>query len=705
MRPINIFNIHGPIIRYSMNIYRGLMKVSSDIVKEYTSLCASIEAYDYNYFVLDNPSISDFEYDALVNKLIDIETKYPDLKSASSPTQRVGGTPLNHFEKMTHTIPMLSLANSYSTEDINDFDLRIKKILRHDEGTPENQHLSYFVEPKFDGLSMELIYKEGLLTCAATRGDGTVGENVLHNIKTIRSIPLVLKTTAPPKLLEVRGEVLIFKNDFLKLNEQQAELGQTTFANPRNAAAGTIRQLDPKVAASRPLKFFGYALGSVDGISFELQEDIEKYFDAVKIPTAPKHLKRVCTTINEVVNYYYEIEKLRHELPFDIDGIVIKINSIKLQNELGFVAKSPRWATAAKFKPEQAETEIENIIVQVGRTGALTPVAIMKPVRVGGVTVTNATLHNQEELNRKDIRIGDTVIIQRAGDVIPEVVSVIISKRQKNSVPFIIPPVCPTCGFSVDKPEDEVVYRCINSLCPAILKESLKHFVSRQAMNIEKVGDRLIEELVDKNLIKSFSDLYHLTKNDILSLDRKAEKSSENILKSIEHSKNTKFNKFIYALGIRFVGEQTAKSLAEHFITPEKLTSATKEDLLLIPDVGPKVADSILKSLINKEFQLEYNKLLNCGLVLETSKRSSDGPLAGLTFLITGTLNIKRDEAKEIIEKNGGKILSSVSSKLNFLITGDDPGSKLEKAKSLGVEAIDWDEFQRRFSLTTKYAQ
>lgn len=660
--------------------------------KRHEELKKIISEHDYNYHVLDKPMISDFDYDQLYSELLEIEKHTAGLDLSDSPSQRVGGAPLGAFEKVAHRRPMLSLANSYSPEDIIEFDERVRKFLKTEKT------IEYFAEPKFDGLSMELVYENGSLVRAITRGDGTTGEDVTQNIKTIKSIPLKLKTSHPPQLLEVRGEVLIFKNDFARLNEQQQENGQQTFANPRNAAAGTVRQLDSKIAASRPLRFFAYALGETDGVNFSEQADIGTYFAKVGIPTAPAlnpELVRVCKSAQEAVEYYHDIEKSRPQLPFDIDGIVIKANSLRLQDDLGLVARSPRWATAAKFKPEQAETTVENIVVQVGRTGALTPVAIMKPVRVGGVTVTNATLHNQEEIDRKDIRIGDTVIIQRAGDVIPEVVEVILKKRHADSTPFLIPSKCPACGSPVHKLEGEVVTRCTNPLCIAIVKESLKHFVARRAMNMDKIGDRLIETLVDEKLVTKFSDLFRLEKDQLLALDRQGEKSAENILKSINNSKQTTLARFIFALGIRFVGEQTAKHVADHFVTIEKFLETTEEDLLVVPEIGPKVAKAILEWVKNPKLVKDIREMISLGVQFEVPKRNTSGKLSGMSFLITGTLPVKRDDAKDFIEHNGGKILGSVSSKLNYLVVGDDPGSKLEKAQGLGVTVISWEELQR----------
>lgn len=657
----------------------------NSVQKRHRELKKLIRHHDELYYLKDRPAVTDYEYDQLFNELLQLEKDHSDLDLSDSPSQRVGGAPITAFKKVSHRKPMLSLGNSYSVEDILDFDLRVKKFLR------SNEPVEYYAELKLDGLSMELIYENGVLTRALTRGDGSIGEDVTHNIKTIKTIPLKLHSAEPPKLLEVRGEVILFKKDFLAMNEAYQEAGEDPFANPRNAAAGTVRQLDPKVAASRPLKFIAYTVGEYDGLSFSSQKNIPEVLNKLGIPTLEESLTVCSSDPDELVKYYRLIEKQRSKLDFDIDGIVIKVNSLSLQEDLGLVARSPRWATATKFKPEQAATLIENIIVQVGRTGALTPVAIMKPVKVGGVTVTNATLHNQDEIDRKDIRIGDTVYVQRAGDVIPEIVSVDLSKRSKSSVAYKISDLCPGCGQKAVREETEAVLRCVNPSCNSILKESIKHFVSRRAMNLEKVGNKLIESLVDNNLIKSFSDLYRLKKPQLLELERQGEKSVDNIIASIEASKKTNFSKFIYALGIRFVGEQTAKLLAEHFMTVENFLNATKEELETIPEIGPKVSLSIMSTLHNKKFIDEVLDLTKF-IELEKPKRSSEGPLSGKSFLITGALQIKRDEAQKIIENNGGKILSGVSSKLNYLVVGDDPGSKLDKAQSLEVKIISWDE-------------
>lgn len=647
-----------------------------------------LNLYNHQYHVLDKPSVSDYDYDRFFNELLELEKKDAKLDLSDSPSRRVGGEPLGVFEKKPHRIPMLSLTNSYSVEDIAEFDQRVRKFLRREDSP------AYFCEPKFDGLAIELVYEGGLLVRALTRGDGTIGEDVTANVRTIRSIPLRLDAKKPPVLLEVRGEILMFKGDFKKLNQQQEEDGGAPFANPRNAAAGTLRQLDSKIVASRPLRFFAYSLGAIEGISFKTQDALESQLREFGFPVALEHAK-LCETADDVVAYYESFEKKRSKLPFDVDGIVIKVNEFALQDDLGLIARSPRWATAAKFKPEQATTVIEDIAVQVGRTGVLTPVAVMTPVKVGGVTVTNATLHNQEEIDRKDVRVGDTVVIQRAGDVIPEVVSVVVERRPKNSKAFTLPKKCPVCESETTKVEGEVAVRCGNSFCPAVLKESLKHFVGRRAMNLEKVGDRLIDTLVDEGLLKRFSDFYRLKKSALLDLDRQGEKSVENILASIDASKKPTLARFIFALGMRFVGETTAKHLADHFLDIDKLRDASEEELLEVPEIGPKVAKAIREWMGKKSLSNELDKLRENGVEIQSAKRNAEGPLSGKSFLITGTLPVKRDDAKDLIEKNGGKILSSVSSKLGYLVVGDDPGSKLEKARDLDVQILDWDALQK----------
>lgn len=676
--------------------------------ERHSELKALIREHDYNYFVLDQPTIPDYDYDQLYAELLKLEKEHPELVTPDSPSQRVGGFALAEFEKAPHRRPMLSLANTYSVDEVREFGTRVMKLLET-EKEPE-----YFCELKFDGLACELIYENGHLTGALTRGDGMIGENVLSNVRTIRAIPLTLNKGAP-SLLEVRGEVLMFKKDFARLNEQQQESGQLTFANPRNAAAGSIRQLDPRITAKRPLRMFSYAPGEIDGKRPASQAEWLDYLTSLGLPAlkwAPwkkvkaamakgyqpdMPLAAVAEGIEEAVEYYEHVLKLRHQLPFDIDGVVIKINSYALQDRLGTVARSPRWATAAKFPPEQATTVIEDIAVQVGRTGALTPVAVMKPVRVGGVTIVNATLHNQSEVERKDVRIGDTVVIQRAGDVIPEVVQVVLDKRPANAKKFKMPPNCPVCGEKAVLPEGEVVLRCVNTFCPAIINESLKHFASRRAMNIEKLGDKIIEQMTAAKLIETYSDLYRLTKEDVLKLERQGEKSAQNIIDSIEASRHTTLARFIYALGIRFVGEQTGKALAAHYKTLDAFMDTTEEALLEVEDVGPKVAAAIMNRLKNAEFRKEVARLLKNGVEIEKPKKAASGkqPLAGLSIVITGTLPKPRDEIKDEILALGGKSPGSVSKNTSYVLAGDEAGSKLDKAQELGVPILDWDGYQK----------
>jgi DNA ligase (NAD+) len=534
---------------------------------------------------------------------------------------------------------------------------------------------------------------------ARTAHDGVTGENVTANVRTIKTIPLKLQTKNPPPLFEVRGEILLFKNDFLKLNEQQLEDGEDTFANPRNAAAGSIRQLDPKIAHSRPLKAFFYSVGEVEwgNISApKTQYDLEKLFADYGLPV--NDLAEVCRGIDDVVEYYLNLEKKRPKLEYDIDGIVIKVNELDLQRTMGTIARSPRWAVAAKYKPQQSQTLIEKIEVQVGRTGALTPVAIMKPVAVGGVTVTNATLHNQDEIDRKDIRVGDTVIIQRAGDVIPEIVEVILSKRPKDSKAFKLPKNCPVCGTKAEKPEGEAILRCPNSFCEARMKESLKHFVSRRAMNVEKLGDKIIDQLVDVGLVKTFSDLYTLNEAKLGQLERQGEKSIQNLLSSIEKSRQTTLNRLIFAMGIRFVGEQTARLLSKHYQTAENFLKTKKEELFEVEEVGEKVAESIYAAIHDENFSREFKTLAKSHLEIasEGSKKSTGSQsLKDITFVITGTLpDMSRDEARDFIESMGGIVQSSVSKKTNYLLAGEEAGSKLQKAQALGVAVIDLDQLK-----------
>lgn len=706
---------------------------NESVTNRIVTLRRELQQHDYNYHVLDRPTISDQEYDTLFAELVALETEHPEHFSADSPTQRVGAAPVSEFEKLRHRTPMLSLTNSYSADDILAFDEKAKRALGSDA------EIEYFCEPKFDGLAIELVYEMGRLVTAITRGDGSVGENVISNVRTIKSIPMVLATSNPPSLLEVRGEILMFKDDFKALNLRQQDDGEEPFANPRNAAAGSLRQLDPQLAAERALKFFAYAPGVIEGLEFSTQEAFEQTLEKFLLPTAgiasreqsieefasglaktcepslkrhpdraPLALAKVCRGADEAVQYYHAIQKVRTQLPFDIDGIVVKVNSYSLQRELGFVARSPRWANAAKFQPEQAETVVREIVVQVGRTGALTPVAIMDPVRVGGVTITHATLHNQDEIDRKDIRIGDTVLVQRAGDVIPEIVSVVTARRLEGETSlseraFQIPHQCPVCGSNAEKAPEEVVLRCVNPLCAAKLKEALKHFAARRAMNIERLGDKQIERFVDEGVVRSFSDLYRLGYDRLIALERQGEKSVTRLLESIEKSKATTLERFIFALGIRFVGETTAKTLARRFGSIEALAHADLETLINVEDVGPRVASAIVQAFSNLALREEIVALQSLGVVIASPAISSartgevgnlPSAIVGKKFVITGTLPVSRDEAKDWIEARGGLTSNSVSKKTDYLLAGDEAGSKLTKAVELGIKIIDWSELQ-----------
>jgi DNA ligase (NAD+) len=660
-------------------------------------LIRDLENANYQYFALEKPQISDFEYDQLLKILEKFEKTYPALKKPDSPTERVGGDAAGPFKKMQHSVPMQSLSNTYNIDEIQSFDERVRKVLDWDE----NRKVSYLVEPKLDGLAMELIYEKGRLVRALTRGDGVTGEEVTANIRTIKSVPLKLRTDSPPDLLEVRGEILMFKKDFAKLNLQQEEDGDEPFVNPRNAAAGSIRQLDPQIAASRNLRGFFYGFGKVEWGSAKIKNptthrEMEAIIHQWGIPVSS--LNTICTGVEAVKEFYTNFEKKRRTLEYEIDGIVIKVNDLNLQRTLGSIAKSPRWAVAAKYQPDQEQTVIERIDIQVGRTGALTPVAIMKPVYVGGVTITHATLHNQDEVDRKDVRVGDTVLVQRAGDVIPEVVSVVLELRPKTSKPFKIPLKCPVCGAKASRAEGEVVIRCENPLCEAKLKESLKHFVSRRAMNVEKLGDKIIEQLVETKLVSNFSDLYRLTHAKLEELPRQGEKSVQNLLASLETSKESTLARLIFAMGIRFVGEQTAKLLAKHFKTLANFLTATEEDLLKVEEVGEKVALSILENLKTKTFVSEMRAIVKLGVNLQVEKidKKVKQVFDGLTFVITGSLEgLSRDEAKDFIEARGGSVSSSVSKKTNYLLCGEDAGSKLTKAQELGVKVISLEELNK----------
>ncbi len=665
------------------------MKVDKEnIKKKIQELIEKINLFDYQYYVLDNPSISDFEYDNFFKLLVDLEEKNPEFIQPDSPTQRVGGKALETFQSITHRQAMLSLNNAFEDEELIAFDKRIRDAIGIDE-------VEYAVEPKFDGLAITLTYEHGIFVQGATRGDGYTGENVTHNLKTIRSIPTKLNHPNPPKILEVRGEVLMLKKDFELLNQTQESLGEKKFANPRNAAAGSLRQLDPRITAKRPLTFFSYGLGVCEpNFNLKTHTDTIKLLKQFNLPISD--LSVSVKGVKGLKNFYEKVLKIRDSLTNEIDGVVYKVNSFNYQNELGFVSRAPRWAIAHKFPAEEALTEILDINVQVGRTGAITPVARLKPIFVGGVTVTNATLHNEDEMIRKDVHIGDIVSVRRAGDVIPEIVRVLIDKRPKAIKKFKMPTACPECGSPLIRLDDEAVIRCSGGLiCPAQQKQSIIHFASRKAMDIEGLGDKSVEQLVSVGLIHELPDIYKLEIEQLINLERMAQKSAQNLLNAIKKSKNTTLSRFIYALGIRNVGESTAKDLASFYGDLDEIMKQTEDSLQLVPDVGPTVAKSIsdfFKQNKNRELIQSLRKL-GVNWPKHDIKKSISGIFVAKTFVLTGTLpSMSREEAKSIIEMNGGKVAGSVSKKTDYVVAGSDAGSKLTTAQELGIKVISQDE-------------
>ena len=657
--------------------------------KQAAELVAEIARHDYQYYVLDAPSISDREYDGLYRQLVDLEAQFPQLITPDSPTQRVGGSALNAFESVTHRQAMLSLNNAFGDDELLAFDKRVRDALGC-------EIVEYAVEPKFDGLAITLTYEYGLFTQGATRGDGYTGENVTHNLRTIRAIPTRLNIANPPQLLEVRGEVLMLKKDFERLNQTQEKLGAKLFANPRNAAAGSLRQLNPAITATRPLHFFAYGLGelitreAIGDPSLKSHNDAMSYLADLRFSVSD--LRAVKQGAQGLQQYYEQIGALRKSLPFDIDGVVYKVDSFAQQNELGFVSRAPRWAIAHKYPAEEATTTVEDITVQVGRTGAITPVARLKSVFVGGVNVTNATLHNEDELRRKDIHIGDTVIVRRAGDVIPEVVTVVLENRPVNARQFVMPSICPECGSHIIRLADEAVARCTGGLiCPAQRKQAITHFASRKALDIEGLGEKLADQLVEANLVHSLDDIYKLEVATLANLARMAQKSAQNVVDALNHSKQTTLARFIYGLGIRNVGESTAKDLAAHFGGLQALLDAPLEALLQVNDVGPIVAESILQFFGEPHNRQVIESMQKLGMYWsETAgKQAAFGVLLGKTLVLTGMLpNLSRDAAQALIEAAGGKVSGSVSKKTHYVVAGSDAGSKLEKAQELGVAVI-----------------
>ena len=644
-----------------------------------------IQYHEKKYYVDNDPQISDFEFDLLVKELEKLEQEFPDLITPESPTQRVGEQPIEGFASVEHSIPMLSLDNCYNAQELEEFEGRIKKII-------PSEKINYVAELKIDGLGIVLVYRKGKFTQAVTRGDGVRGDDVTASVKTIKSLPLAVDT---PHDVEARGEIYLPFASFRRINEKRKDEGEPVFANPRNAAAGSIRLLNPKEVAQRGLDMFLYSV-FFDGVESESQWANLEALKRLYFKTNPH--SRICHTLEEVLDYYEEWHEKRDDLDYDVDGIVIKVNSTEQQRLLGSTSKFPRWAISFKFPARQATTKIKDILIQVGRTGALTPVAILEPVKLSGITISRSTLHNEEEIKKKDIRIGDTVLVERSGDVIPRVVSVMMEMRTGKERPFIFPSSCPVCHAAAFHPEGEAVSRCTNPSCPAKLRESLLHFASRRAMNIEGLGEALVDQLIAKNLVQHIPDIYSLKYEDLKNLERMGPKSSLNLLDEVQKSKDRDVARLIFALGIRFVGERTAQSLASHFNSLDALARAGYEELLAIPDVGPKVAENLVFFFDQPENEELINRLKEAGLNFEALERHEEDKklLSGQTFVLTGTLSrFTREEAAEAIQRLGGKVVSSVSRNITYLIVGEAPGSKLQRARSLGVPTLDESELQK----------
>lgn len=659
-----------------------------DHVNRIHFLRQELQRHNYRYYVLDDPEVSDAEYDRLYRELQDLETQFPKAITPDSPTQRVGAAPSRAFNTVVHSIPMLSLDNSLNEGEIRAFDDRTRKAL----------HLStveYVCEPKFDGLAVELVYENELLTVASTRGDGITGEDVTQNIKTIRAVPLKLYNynNSSGSRLEARGEVIMEKASLEKLNQQRAQNNESLFANPRNAAAGSLRQLDPAITAARPLDIYFYGIGQADNLSFPSHYEILQYLKKIGLKTNP--LTKICLGIEQVIAYHQQMLTRRETLPYDIDGVVVKVNSLALQEKLGIRSRSPRWANAYKFPASQDMTQIIDIKVQVGRTGVLTPVAEMTPVNIGGVVVSRATLHNQDEIDRKDIRIGDWVIIQRAGDVIPEVVQVIHSKRTGGEQKYRLPENCPVCGSHAIRPEGEAARRCVNISCPAQIKERIIHFAGKNAMDIEGMGEKLVNQLVDKNILRNVADIYFLTREQLTEMERMAAKSADNIIQAIDNSRSRPLDRILFGLGIRYVGEHVARVLVKAFGAIEKIALASKEELQSVHEIGPQVAGSLVDFFANPENLHILKRLEQSGLKLAAEAPvKTVAPLEGTTFVFTGTLQrFSRTECERLVESLGGRAASSVSKNTSYVVVGEAPGSKAAKARDLGVKIINEDEF------------
>ncbi|MEE9252611.1 MAG: NAD-dependent DNA ligase LigA [Thermodesulfobacteriota bacterium] len=658
-----------------------------DAQERVKELREQIERHDYLYYVEDNPEISDSEYDQLTSELKSLEAAHPELITPESPTQRVSGSVQKGFESITHIEPMLSMDNVTNEDEALEFDNRIIRLL----GTDED--IQYIAEPKFDGVSASLTYENGMLVTGATRGDGKKGENVTLNLRTIKAIPLRLKEQPPtPERLEIRGEVIIPKAEFKKLNEKLAEAGEPVFANPRNSASGALRQLDPAVTAKRPLDFYAWGVGAVHGGGFDKETDVIEALRKWGFKVEERIM--ICESIAQAVSYYRELESVRDELPYEVDGVVIKVNDRRSQTELGSTAKYPRWSVAYKFKPRQATTVIEKIDVQVGRMGLLTPIAHLRPVKIAGVTVSRANLHTDDVIKQKDLREGDVVVVERAGDVIPDVIKPITEKRTGQEIEFIMPELCPSCGAAVER--DNAYYYCPNLSCPSQLKGRIKHLASRRAFDIEGLGERTVEQLLGAGLIMDFADLFYLKKDDLLGLERFAELSASNLIEGIEKSKTVPFDRLINALSIRNVGEGMSQVLAGRFPDIGSFMRATEEELMEIDTVGPKVAASIVKFFVRENNREKIKKLLASGVTIKYPEAApAEGKLQRKTFVFTGTLeSFTRGEAKRLVEELGGKVTSSVSKNTDYVVAGADPGSKLQKAEAFGVAALNEEEFK-----------
>jgi DNA ligase (NAD+) len=664
-----------------------MKEIPEEIKKEIESLVKEINYHNYRYYVLDSPVISDEEYDMLLKKLKELEKKWgyvlPD-----SPTQRVGAPPLEKFEKVQHREPMLSLDNAFTIEELREFDVRIKRILG------SNDELEYTVEPKYDGLAVELSYKEGFLYKASTRGDGYVGEDITQNIKTIKAIPLKIEGVERiPEEIDIRGEVYMNIDEFERINKERQQQGEPVFANPRNAASGSVRQLDPAITATRRLHMACYGIGYVKGIEFKTQSEFIKWLEQARFPI-PVYVK-VVKGIDKVIKCIKEIETLRETYPFETDGAVVKVNHFEFQRRLGAKTREPRWAIAYKYPAHQGITKLLEILSSVGRTGVITPVAVLEPVSIGGVTVSRSTLHNWDEVKRKDIRVGDYVIVERAGEVIPHIIGVVVDRRTGNEIVIQPPKHCPVCGSKTVRDPGEVAIKCINFNCPAQVEERIKHFASRRAMNIEGLGEKTVKLFHERELIKSFVDIYKIREEDIRGLPGFAELSSKKLIEAINKSKDTTLARFLYALGISQVGEYAAKLLAQHFKNLEDLYNVKIDRLIEIPQIGEKTARAIEQFFNNQENLKAIEELKRLGLKVENPDYQGKErilPLKGFTFVITGSLPKPRHEVQEMIEKAGGKVSSSVSKNTNYLIVGEDPGSKFVKAQALGVKTISYEE-------------